>query len=159
MTGFALRPARSAADIAAAAVLFRAYADGLGVDLEFQGFSAELAGLPGGYAPPRGELLLACADDGIALGCVALRPLDEDGICEMKRLYVRPETRGLGLGEALVVAIIAAAEVLGYREMRLDSLPSMSAAMALYRRLGFFEIPAYRYNPVPGTVYLARRLG
>lgn len=155
---FHLHPARDAGDIAAAAVLFREYADGLGIDLSFQGFAAELAALPGNYAPPAGELLLASADGGAALGCVALRRLEAPGICEMKRLYVRPEGRGLGIGRALVAAIIDAAEARGYREMRLDSLPTMREAMALYRRFGFVEIAAYRFNPVPGTVYLSKRL-
>jgi ribosomal protein S18 acetylase RimI-like enzyme len=156
---FDLRPARSAADLATVAALFRDYADGLGVDLAFQGFAAELAALPGRYAPPAGELLLALEAAGAALGCVGLRPLSDDGVCEMKRLYVRPAGRRLGVGNRLVAAIIAAAEERGYAEMRLDSLPSMTAAIALYRRFGFAEIPAYCYNPVPGTLYLGRRLG
>jgi ribosomal protein S18 acetylase RimI-like enzyme len=151
--------ARSSADIAAAAALFADYAAGLGVDLSFQGFAAELAGLPGAYAPPDGELLLARGGEGTALGCVALRPLAGDGLCEMKRLYVRPTGRRLGLGRHLVAAIIAAAEQRRYVEMRLDSLPGMVEAMALYRRFGFAEIPAYCYNTVPGTLYLARTLG
>ena len=162
MPPFHLHPARSAADIAQAAALFRDYADALDVDLCFQGFDEELATLPGKYAPPAGELLLTLGPDGpdrAALGCVALRPLDEPGVCEMKRLYVRDAARGLGVGRALVAAIIAAAEARGYAEMRLDSLPSMTAALALYRRFGFAEIPAYCFNPVPGTLYLARRLG
>jgi ribosomal protein S18 acetylase RimI-like enzyme len=158
MTSFRLHPARSAADIAGAAALFRAYADALGVDLCFQGFDEELATLPGKYAPPKGELLLALAPDDAALGCVALRPLDGPGLCEMKRLYVEDAARGLGLGRALIAAIIAAAEARGYVEMRLDSLPSMHAALALYSHFGFSPIEAYCFNPVPGTVYLARRL-
>ena len=153
-----LQPARSPADIREAAGLFRDYAASLPVGLEFQGFDAELVELPGKYAPPGGELLLARGGDGAALGCVALRPLESAGVCEMKRLYVRPEARGLGLGRALVAAIIATAEQRGYAEMRLDSLPSMIGAMAVYRRFGFVAIPAYCYNPVPGTVYLAKRL-
>ena len=140
------------------AALFRAYADALGVDLCFQGFDEELATLPGKYAPPKGELLLALAPDSRAIGCVALRPLDASGLCEMKRLYVEDAARGLGVGRALVAAIIAAAEARGYAEMRLDSLPSMQAALALYRSFGFGPIAAYCFNPVPGTVYLARRL-
>jgi ribosomal protein S18 acetylase RimI-like enzyme len=159
MPPFHLHPARSTADIAQAAALFRDYADALDVDLCFQGFDEELATLPGKYAPPAGELLLTLGPDRAALGCVALRPLDEPGMCEMKRLYVRDAARGLGVGRALVAAIIAAAEARGYAEMRLDSLPSMTAALALYRRFGFAEIPAYCFNPVPGTLYLARRLG
>ena len=158
MSPVSLHPARSAADIAEAAALFRDYAAALDVDLCFQGFDEELATLPGKYAPPKGELLLALAPDGIALGCVALRPLDAPGLCEMKRLYVEDAARGLGVGRALVAAIIAAAEARGYAEMRLDSLPSMHAALALYRRFGFTAIDAYCFNPVPGTLYLARRL-
>jgi len=153
-----LEPALSAADIAEAAALFRDYAAGLSVDLAFQGFDAELAELPGKYAPPGGELLLARNATGAALGCVAHRPLESRGVCEMKRLYVRPEARGLGVGRALVAAIIVAAEQRGYAEMRLDSLPTMTEAIALYRCFGFVEIPAYCYNPVPGTIYLAKRL-
>lgn len=155
---YQIRAARDAGDVAAAAKLFRAYADGLGVDLSFQGFAAELASLPGVYAPPAGALLLA-QSGGVALGCVALRPLEAAGVCEMKRLYVRPEGRGRGIGHALVAAILEAAETRGYREMRLDSLPTMGDAMAIYRRFGFSEIAAYCFNPVPGTVYLAKRLG
>ena len=158
MTSFRLHPARSAEDIAAAATLFRAYADALDVDLCFQGFDDELATLPGKYAPPTGELLLALAPGGSALGCVALRPLDAPGLCEMKRLYVEDAARGQGVGRALIAAIIAAAAARGYVEMRLDSLPSMRAALALYRRFGFGPTEAYCVNPVPGTVYLARQL-
>lgn len=153
-----IEPARSPADIAAAAALFANCAAGLGVDLSFQGFAAELAGLPGAYAPPAGELLLARGAEGTALGCVALRSLDADHICEMKRLYVRPAGRSRGVGRRLVAAIIAAAEQRRYAEMRLDSLPGMTEAIALYRRFGFAEIPAYCYNPVAGTLYLARPL-
>ena len=155
---FRLHPARSAADLAEAAALFREYAASLAVDLGFQGFDAELAALPGKYAPPEGELLLAVGGGPAALGCVALRPLEGDGLCEMKRLYVRPAGRGRGVGRALVAAILAAAEARGYAEMRLDSLQSMTEATALYRRFGFVEIPAYSFNPVPGTHNLAKTL-
>jgi ribosomal protein S18 acetylase RimI-like enzyme len=158
MTRFVLSPARSPADVAEAAALFRDYAAGLDIDLGFQGFAEELAGLPGDYAPPAGELLLARTPDGAALGCVGLRPLADDRVCEMKRLYVRPEARGLGVGAALVAAIIAAAEARSYREMRLDSLPSMNAAVALYRSFGFVDIAAYCYNPVPGALFLGKPL-
>jgi len=158
MSPFRLAPVRQAEEIAAAAALFREYADWLGIDLSFQGFEAELASLPGRYAPPTGELMLACAPAGDALGCVAVRPLDGLTICEMKRLYVRPAARGLGIGAALVSAIITSAEELGYAEMRLDTLPTMPEAFALYERFGFLQIPAYYHNPVPGTVYLGKRL-
>ena len=158
MSPFRLAPVRQAEEIAAAAALFREYADWLGIDLSFQGFEAELASLPGKYAPPTGELMLACAPAGDALGCVAVRPLEGAAICEMKRLYVRPAARGLGIGAALVGAIITSAEELGYAEMRLDTLPTMPEAFALYERFGFLQIPAYYHNPVPGTVYLGKRL-
>ena len=158
MSPFRLTPVRHAEEIAAAAALFREYVDWLGIDLSFQGFEAELASLPGKYAPPAGELLLACAPAGDGLGCVAVRPLDGLKVCEMKRLYVRPAARGLGIGAALVGAIITSAEELGYAEMRLDTLPAMAEAFALYQRFGFLQIPAYYHNPVPGTVYLGKRL-
>src|ERR1700719_1332358 len=142
MPSFRLAHVRSAEEIAAAAALFREYADWLGIDLSFQDFEAELASLPGKYAPPTGELMLAYSPDGDALGCVAVRPLEAGAVCEMKRLYVRPAARGLGIGQALVAAIIGAAETLGYTQMKLDTLPSMPEALALYKRCGFLEIPA-----------------
>lgn len=145
--------ATTAADIAAIAALFRAYADGLAVDLAYQDFAAELAGLPGRYAPPHGTLLLARDAAGRALGCVALRPLG-DGRCEMKRLYVAPPARGTGLGAALMRAVIAAARDRGYRAMRLDTLPDMAAARAMYAAAGFRPIPPYYYGTAPGTLFL-----
>jgi GNAT superfamily N-acetyltransferase len=137
--------------IAAVAALFREYASSLGVDLSFQHFEEELASLPGDYAPPKGRLLLA--DDG----CVALRPFDGD-ICEMKRLYVRPSARGTGLGRALIERVIDEARVIGYRRMRLDTLPSMHTAKAMYRAFGFREIEPYRFNPVEGTKFFELEL-
>ena len=132
--------------------LFLEYVEWIGIDLSFQNFEAELAGLPGGYAPPQGRLLIALQDDRPA-GCVALRPLEPD-TCEMKRLYIRPEFRGAGLGRQLVVAIVAEGRSIGYRRMRLDTLPIMASAQKLYESLGFREIEPYRFNPVPGTRYL-----
>ena len=158
MPPFRIRPARAPADIATAAALFEEYAAGLGVDLGYQGFPAELAGLPGAYAPPAGELLLAEGESGEALGCVALRPLEGRCVCEMKRLYVRPAGRRLGLGQALVAEIMAKAAAVGYAEMKLDTLPSMGAAAALYRKLGFAEIAPYYVSPIAGTLYLSRAL-
>jgi ribosomal protein S18 acetylase RimI-like enzyme len=157
MSPFRLAKVRSAPEIAAAAALFREYFDWLGIDLSFQDFEAELAGLPGKYAPPAGELMLAYSLDGDALGCVAVRPL-AGAVCEMKRLYVRPAARGIGIGRALVAAIIESAQALGYAEMKLDTLPLMPEALALYERFGFVRIAAYYHNPVPGTVYLGRTL-
>jgi ribosomal protein S18 acetylase RimI-like enzyme len=133
--------------------LFREYAQGLGVDLCFQGFEQELAALPGRYAPPRGALLLARAATGAALGCVALRPL-EHGDCEMKRLYLRAPARGSGLGRELARRICEIARVAGYRRICLDTLASMHAAVGLYRSLGFEPIEAYVHNPLEGAMFL-----
>jgi RimJ/RimL family protein N-acetyltransferase len=136
--------------------LFREYQRTIGVDLCFQGFAEELATLPGAYAPPRGRLLLATIGDD-PVGCVGLRPLDGDA-AEMKRLYVRPAARGQGLGRRLATSVIDGARALGYRCVRLDTLASMTDAIALYRALGFVEIPPYRPNPLPGPRYFERTL-
>lgn len=129
--------------------MFREYQQGLNVDLCFQSFEEELAGLPGRYAPPQGTILLA----GDGAGVVALRALDPY-TAEMKRLYVRPAFQGTGLGRALAEAIIEAARIRGYSKLRLDTLPQMGPAIALYRKLGFVEIPAYTVNPIAGALYL-----
>lgn len=153
-----IRPVRSADDLAATVALFRAYAASLAVDLAYQDFEAELATMPGRYARPAGELLLAREDGGAPIGCVALRALESPGICEMKRLYVAPAGRGTGLGRRLVDAILGVAERIGHREVRLDTLPSMTAALALYGAFGFEPTEAYYATPVAGTVFLRRRL-
>ena len=147
------RPSSSAADLAAVRDLFGEYAASLGVDLGFQGFDIELAGLPGAYAPPAGALLVA-EMNGQILGCVALRPLEPPHIGEIKRLYVRPAGRGLGLGAGLSQAILDCARTAGYDRVRLDTLPTMLGAQTLYRTLGFREIPSYRHNPVVGTIFM-----
>ena len=149
--------AESPRQIALARELFLEYRDSLGFNLCFQSFDEELAGLPGDYAPPDGRLLLAEYDGSLA-GCVALHKL-ESHVCEMKRLYVRPQFRGKGAGRALAETIIWEARAVGYRRMRLDTVePVMQAAVAMYRRLGFTEIAAYRPNPIAGAMYMELEL-
>ena len=152
-----IEPARSPHDVETVRELFREYERSLDVDLCFQGFEEELASLPGRYAPPEGRLLLARDAEGV-LGCVALRPLD-DGLCEMKRLYLRPAARGKRVGRALVSRVIDEAREAGYRAIRLDTLPSMTEAIALYASLGFRRITPYYPSPVVGTVYMELALG
>ena len=149
---FTLISATTPNEIESVRVLFREYADSLGVNLEYQGFEDEVRELPGSYAPPRGALILARADHGV-LGCVGVRPIDAQ-TAEMKRLYVRPAGRGTGLGRTLAEAAIQFAATTGYERMRLDTLPTMGRAQDLYKTLGFVPIEAYRYSPVPGTVFL-----
>jgi putative acetyltransferase len=136
--------------------LFREYAAWLQVDLCFQGFEAELAALPGRYAPPSGAILLAHVGSELA-GCVASRALEAD-VCEMKRLWVREPFRRCGTGAQLVDALIERARAAGHERMRLDTLPRMQPALALYRERGFREIPAYYHNPMADTIYLEKRL-
>jgi putative acetyltransferase len=148
-----LKQAESPAQIAQARQLFLEYAESLGFSLCFQGFDQELAGLPGHYAPPDGRLLVAEYRGELA-GCVALHKLEAE-ICEMKRLYLRPQLRGRGVGRALTETLISEARVIGYRKMRLDTVePKMPNAVALYRRLGFVEIEPYRVNPIDGALYM-----
>jgi GNAT superfamily N-acetyltransferase len=144
--------ARFPDDLAVIREIFREYAASLGVDLCFQNFDEELATLPGKYAAPAGQLLLAW-EQGRAMGCVALRPMGE-GACEMKRLYVRAPGRGQGLGRRLAEAICAVARDAGYQRIRLDTLATMTAAQEIYLAMGFKPIPAYVFNPIEGTRYL-----
>lgn len=145
--------AESRQQIAQARELFLEYAQSLGFSLCFQNFDQELAGLPGDYTPPEGRLLLAECDGQLA-GCVALHEI-EPGICEMKRLYLRPQFRGKGLGRALAERIIAEARQIGYERMRLDTVePVMKDAVAMYRKLGFKEVAPYRTNPIAGAIYM-----
>lgn len=157
MHGLTIIQASSPAQIAQARELFLEYAKSLGFSLCFQNFDEELATLPGKYAPPKGRLLLA-EHEGRLAGCGALRPL-EPGTCEMKRLYLRPAFRGKGLGHVVAEYLIDEARGLGYRRMRLDTVePVMKDAVAMYRRLGFREISAYRDNPMAGTLYMELEL-
>jgi putative acetyltransferase len=140
--------AATLADLDEIRTMLREYAAWLEVDLCFQNFEQELAALPGEYSPPLGRLLIA---EGA--GCVALRPIDDE-ICEMKRLYVRPDHRGTGLGRSLILAIVDEARAAGYRRIRLDTMPKMDSAQRLYASLGFRDIAPYRYNPEPGARFL-----
>ena len=152
LPGHRIRHAGSEEEIKQVRLLFREYADGTDACECFQGLANEIAGLPGPYGPPTGQLLFAELDNQSA-GCVALRKLN-DGICEMKRLYVRPAFRGRGLGRQLAERILDAARRIGYRAMRLDTLSSMVEAQALYQALGFRAIPRYNDNSGPGVVHL-----
>jgi putative acetyltransferase len=157
-----LRAASSPGDIACARALFVEYAHWLKVDLCFQGFDRELAGLPGAYAPPLGRLLLAGPPRG-AFGCIALRPMatgaaSAAGVGEVKRLYVQPARRGGGWGRRLAEALIGEARTIGYRELKLDTLDWMADARRLYGKLGFRECAAYYDNPLPGAIYMALAL-
>lgn len=154
---FQIRPARTTADLEAVAALFTAYAASLPIELSYQDFEAELAGLPGKYARPAGELWLARDLDGVPIGCAALRPL-EDGAAELKRLFLRAEARGLGVGRALTLAVVEQARAAGYAELKLDTLASMDAAISLYEQVGFERTAAY-YAPTPaGTVFMRLKL-
>jgi len=156
-SGITTTQAESALQIAAIRELFLEYAQSLGFSLCFQSFDQELASLPGDYAPPNGRLLLAISK-GNPAGCVALHKLEQD-ICEMKRLYVRSQYRGKGLGRQLAERVIAEARQLGYKKLRLDTVePVMKTAVAMYRQLGFREIPPYRPNPIKGALYMELQL-
>jgi ribosomal protein S18 acetylase RimI-like enzyme len=160
MSEFRIIEATTATDIERAASLFRAYAASLEFSLEFQGFTAELAGLPGRYGPPGGCILLAMSGSG-PVGCVAVRdisPADGPCVCEMKRLFVTPEGRGKGIGLALCEELIRRAREAGYDTMKLDTSSDMHAAQALYRRLGFVPCARYNDDPMPCTLYFELRL-
>jgi len=149
---FDLRQAASPADVETARALFVEYQESLGISLCFQNFDEELRTLPGAYAPPAGRLLLAFSGDEPA-GCVALRRIGE-GICELKRLWVRPAFRGTGLGRLLVETTLEEARAVPYHRVRLDTLPSMKSAQALYLSLGFEDIPPYNDHPIEGTRFM-----
>jgi len=153
---FTISPARTKTELISLAALLRAYAGALNIDLGPQGFEQELAALPGPYAPPGGELLLAKRGDHV-LGCIGLKPL-EPGVAEIKRLFVREQARGLGVGKALIEAIIRTARELGYAEIKLDTLPQMQSAIALYQAAGFKPIAPYGSHAYPGLVCFGKSL-
>ena len=147
-----IRQARTKTEIEEVRRLFREYESFLDVDLCFQSFEEELAGLPGKYTPPDGGLLIA-VDGERTVGCVAVRRLSPE-ICEMKRLYVKPEARGTGLGRALARQIVETAKGIGYSKMRLDTLDKLRTARRIYTSMGFKETIPYYENPIPGVVYM-----
>jgi len=149
--------AETGGQIEAVRILIAEYVGWLGIDLSYQSFPEEFAALPWHYAPPRGDLLLALEGEEPA-GCVALKPIDAD-TCEFKRFFVRPRCRGLGVGLDLGRAIVDRARRIGYRRMRLDTLPSMSAAVAVYRALGFRPVDPWHHTPVVGTLFMELDLG
>ena len=154
---FIVIPARNTIELTSAAALFRAYAKSLPVDLAPQGFSEELRSLPGSYAPPTGELLLAKRGDHV-LGVIGLKAHEPPKVAEIKRLFVRPQARRIGVGKALITAILKTASQCGYREVKLDTLPQMGEAIALYTSFGFLPVPAYGSHPYPGLVTLGLKL-
>lgn len=154
---FQINFAVSAEDIASIRMLFQEYANGLEIDLEYQGFAQELDRLPGLYGPPQGALLLAKNSAGTPCGCVAIRPLSES-VCELKRLYVKEEGRGHGLGRQLTRTALEVARQIGYSKCCLDTLETMTAPIQLYRSEGFEPISAYYPNPIAGTVFFEKPL-
>lgn len=152
MNSATITPATDAISLAEVRSLFLEYAASLEVDLAYQDFQREVATLPGDYAPPRGCLLLG-RHGAAPVACIAVRPLDDE-VCEMKRLFVRSEARGSGIGRELAMRAIEFGRTAGFRAMRLDTLPSMVGAQRLYKALGFREIMPYRFSPVPGNVYM-----
>lgn len=144
--------AKSKNDFKTAVQLFREYASQIGVDLEFQNFTKEIENIEGKYSRPKGALLIARNENNVSLGCCAIREL-EASICELKRMYLRKEARGLGIGKNMLSKSILIGKELGYQKMRLNTLPTMDSAIALYQRMGFYEIEPYRFNPIKGTKY------
>ncbi len=153
-----IRPVTTPEDLTSAIALFREYAASLDTDLSFQDFDAEVANMPGKYSRPTGALLLARNEAGQPIGCVGLRSLGDAETCEMKRLYVSPLGRGTGLGRALTLEVLDQAKKMGYRRVRLDTLRSMTNAMALYEKLGFSEVEPYYNNPFKGARFLELNL-
>lgn len=151
---YTIAPATAADDLHAITDLFKAYTAWLDLDLTFQDFNNELASLPGKYSPPSGSLLIARSSDHVPLGCVALRSIKGLAICEMKRLYVAPEGRRLGLGKRLVEEVLSSAKQIGYQSMVLDTLPRMQSAIALYEKVGFVKIEPYYTTPLEETLFL-----
>ncbi|KAF7193483.1 Acetyltransferase [Pseudocercospora fuligena] len=151
-----IAPVRSKEDLETTKALFKVYAESLGIDLTFQDFASEMASMPGKYAPPEGALFLAHNSEDEVVGCVGLRPLPSagKGFCEMKRLYVDPKGRGMGIGKALAETAIDEAKRLGYEHVVLDTLANMTSARKLYRWLGFVPVEAYYENPIDGTMYM-----
>lgn len=157
-----IRPADTPTDLDAARALFREYAASLPFSLDYQGFDAELAALPGKYAPPLGRILIAWKGS-TPVGCIAVRPLaaasgDAAPVCEMKRMYVKPEARGLGVGRALGEELLRVARSSGYVTMKLDTESDFAAAVGLYRSLGFMECPRYNDDPMPNTIWMSKAL-
>ena len=156
---YTIKPLSTAADLDAIIHLFKAYSISLDIGLIFPDFAAELASLPGKYSPPSGSLLLSrSTTTGEPIGCIGIRPMASNGVCDMKRLYVAPKGRGMGLGKALVDAAIKEAVRIGYAQMRLDTLPTMTTAIGMYRKNGFVQIEAYYDTPVEGTMFFERIL-
>lgn len=154
-----ISPARSREEIETIGTLFLEYAQALPVDLSFQDFEAELRSLPGKYIPSAGgELLLARSANGTPFGCVGLRAMGALGCCEMKRLYISPAARGLGLGRKLVECVLYSARRMGYKEIKLDTLPTMVEAIGLYKDVGFEETDKYYETPIDGTVFLRKEI-
>jgi ribosomal protein S18 acetylase RimI-like enzyme len=156
---YSIKPVTTAADLDATIQLFKAYTLSLNIDLTFQDFATELSSMPGKYSPPAGSLLLArSTTTGEPLGCIGIRPITSKSVCEMKRLYVAPQGRGLGLGKTLIDAAIKEAVRIGYARMRLDTLPTMGTAIDLYRKNGFVQIDAYYETPITATMFFERIL-